>query len=176
MIFSGVIRLIASVPPASGALRAWPRPWTIGHRDGCDPRRRRTDLPLQRPCHVLGGFVPAGRSGSHRAVEMGAELGQHGPDAADRVPQARGDRLAGPFGGAGPEWPGPPGEPGPPAQLRDQLGPLPVEVRDPADVVVVVRRGEVLVELGEAAPVAGAGGGVEEGPAVTVLVLGAGQH
>lgn len=106
---------------------------------------------------------------------MGAELGEHGCDPVDRFPYPGGDGLSGPFGGTGAEWPGTPGEPGGTAELRDQCGALPVEVRDATDVVVVVCRDEVLVELGEAATVVGAGGGVEEGSAVTVAVSGAGQ-
>jgi hypothetical protein len=94
-----------------------------------------------------------------------AELGENGP-AVDRFSQPGGDSFAGPFGGAGPEWPGSSGESGGVAQLCDQGGALPVQVLDTSDVVVVTCQGEVLVEIGDAAAVVGACGGVEQGSAV----------
>ena len=146
----------------------------FGLRDGSDSADFGAPV-LQRPGQVRDGLVAAGGACDDGSVEVCAELGQHRCDAVDRLPQAGGDGLAGPFGGAGPEHSGTSGESGGSSQLGDQRSALRAQLLRTSDVVVCVCGGQVCVELGETTPVGGPRGGVEQGSGVAVVVSGAGQ-
>ena len=80
---------------------------------------------------------------------MRAEVGQHGRDAVDRLPQPGGDGLARPLGGARPEPAVAAAEARRPAELGQHGAPFGVEALRAGEVVVGAGGVEVGVEVGE---------------------------
>src|SRR5207244_8079262 len=118
-----------------------------------------SEAPLDR----LLGPVRAEDAGADGVPEVAAEGRELAVDAADRVPDAHRDRLAGAFGVAGLR-PGAAGEAERGGELFEELCPLVVEAGGAADVVGGLGFFDELGQVADARLVRTAGACVERGP------------
>jgi len=81
---------------------------------------------------------------------VGAEVWELRPDAMDRVPQSGGDGLSSPFDRVRAEAAVPARQPGGAAQLGAERLAFRLDTLDPAEIVVGLGLGEILVEIGDA--------------------------
>lgn len=107
------------------------------------------------PADGVLGLVAAQCAGLDGIGQMAAELWVLAPDARDGVAHAHGDGLARPVGVVT-QPSGPTAHPDGRSQLGDQKVPFSPRAVTPGQIVVAVRFGDVVVEVGQPRAVRGA--------------------